>query len=160
MQKGTSITYRNLLVYFEIWPNNCIKEFGLLINNVFFAEIKVKRTWNFLNEKSYTQRRKTETKPDTYSKDRIFVTSFAFCVITYEPIEVQTFSAPQNDRQNLVFVKDIKVVVEKMTRNRRKVIGKPGDSLLCRLHSIQLSSLVYSFLYVKNMSNGRTIVCH
>ena len=93
------------------------------------------------------QRRKTETKPDIYSKDRIFVTSFAFCVITYEPIEVQTFSAPQNDRQNLGFVKDIKVVVEKMTRNRRKVIGKPGDSLLCRLHSIQLSSLVYSFLY-------------
>ena len=38
-------------------------------------------------------------------------------------------------------MKDIKVVVEKMTRNRRKVIGKPGDSLLCRLHSIQLSSL-------------------
>ena len=95
------------------------------------------------------QRRKTETKPDTYSKDRIFVTPFAFCVITYEPIEVQTFSAPQNDRQNLVFVKDIKVVVEKMTRNRHKVIGKPGVSLLCRLHSIQLSSLVYSFLYAK-----------
>ena len=89
----------------------------------------------------HSQRRKTETKPDIYSKDRIFVTSFAFCVITYEPIEVQTFSAPQNHRQNLGFVKDIKVVVEKMTRNRRKVIGKPGDSLLCRLHSIQLSSL-------------------
>ena len=88
-----------------------------------------------------TQRRKTETKPDIYSKDRIFVTSFAFCVITYEPIEIQTFSAPQNHHQNLGFVKDIKVVVEKMTRNRRKVIGKPGDSLLCRLHSIQLSSL-------------------
>ena len=77
----------------------------------------------------------------------MFVTSFAFCVITFEPIEVQTCSAPQNDRQNLGFVKDIKVVVEKMTRNRRKVIGKPGDSLLCRLHSIQVSSLVYSFLY-------------
>ena len=97
--------------------------------------------------KQYPQRRKTETKPDTYSKDRMFVTSFAFCVITFEPIEVQTCSAPQNDRQNLGFVKDIKVVVEKMTRNRRKVIGKPGDSLLCRLHSIQVSSLVYSFLY-------------
>ena len=94
-----------------------------------------------VGDNTQPQRRKTETKPDTYSKDRIFVTSFAFCVITYEPIEVQTFSAPQNDRQNLVFVKDIKVVVEKMTRNRRKVIGKPGDSLLCRLHSIQLSSL-------------------
>ena len=91
------------------------------------------------------QRRKTETKPDIYSKDRIFVTSFAFCVITYEPIEIQTFSAPQNHHQNLGFVKDIKVVVEKMTRNCRKVIGKPGDSLLCRLHSIQLSSLVILF---------------
>ena len=54
-----------------------------------------------------SQRRKTETKPDIYSKDRIFVTSFAFCVITFQPIEVQTCSAPQNDRQNLVFVKDI-----------------------------------------------------
>ena len=85
----------------------------------------------------FTQRRKTETKPDTYSKDRMFVTSFAFCVITFEPIEVQTCSAPQNDCQNLVFVKDIKIVVEKMTRNRRKTIGKPADSLLCRLHSIQ-----------------------
>ena len=90
---------------------------------------------------------RTESKPDTYNKDRMFVTSFAFCVITFEPIEVQTCSAPQNDRQNLGFVKDIKVVVKKMTRNRRKVIGKPGDSLLCRLHSIQLSALVYSFLY-------------
>ena len=78
----------------------------------------------------------------------MFFASFAFCVITLEPIEVQTCSAPQNDRQNLGFVKDIKVVVKKMTRNRHKVIRKPGDSLLCRLHSIQLSTLVYSFLYV------------
>ena len=99
------------------------------------------------------QRRKTETKPDIYSKDRIFVTSFAFCVITYEPIEVQTFSAPQNHRQNLGFVKDIKVVVEKMTRNRRKVIGKPGDSLLCRLHSIQPSSLGILFSVLESMKN-------
>ena len=45
----------------------------------------------------------------------------------------------------------MKVVVEKMTRNRRKVIGKPEDSLLCRLHSVQLSALVYSFLYGFNL---------
>ena len=38
-----------------------------------------------------------------------------------------------------------------MTRNRRKVIGKPGESLRCRLHSIQLSALVYSFLYGFNL---------
>ena len=35
--------------------------------------------------------------------------SWAFCVITFEPIEVQTCSAPQNDRLNLSFVKDIYV---------------------------------------------------
>ena len=40
-------------------------------------------------------------------------TAFTFCVITFEPIEVQTYSAPQNDRQNLVFVNVIKVVVLK-----------------------------------------------
>ena len=39
-------------------------------------------------------------------------------------------------------MKDIKVVVEKMTRNRRKRIGKPADSLLCPLHSIQFSPLM------------------
>ena len=77
----------------------------------------------------------------------MFVSSFAFCVINFEPIEVQTCSATQNDRLNLVFVKDIKVDVEKMTRNRRKMIGKSGDSLVCRLHSVQFSTLVYSFLY-------------
>ena len=89
----------------------------------------------------------------------MFVTSFAFCVITYEPIEVQTFSAPQNDRQNLVFVKDIKVVVEKMTRNRRKVIGKPGDSLLCRLHSIQLSSLGILFSMARLFIGSYILPC-
>ena len=81
----------------------------------------------------------------------MFVTSFAFFVITFGPIEVQTFSAPQNDRQNLVFVKDIEVVVEKMTKNRRKVIGKPGDSLLCCLHSTQFWALVFSFLYAQDL---------
>ena len=31
----------------------------------------------------------------------------AFCVITFEPIKIQTHSAPQNDRLNFSFVKDI-----------------------------------------------------
>jgi hypothetical protein len=38
-------------------------------------------------------------------------------------------------------VKDIKVGVEKMTRNRRKMIKQTGDSLLLSKHSIQLSAL-------------------
>jgi hypothetical protein len=32
-----------------------------------------------------------------------------FCVITFEPIKIQTYSAPQNDRLNVSFVKDTHV---------------------------------------------------
>ena len=35
---------------------------------------------------------------------------FAFCVLTFEPIEVQTCSVPQNDHLNFSFVKHIHVV--------------------------------------------------
>ena len=31
---------------------------------------------------------------------------FAFCVLTFEPIRIQTSQAPQNDRLHLSFVKD------------------------------------------------------
>ena len=47
---------------------------------------------------------------------------FAFCVITFEPIEVQTRSATQNERLNL------KVVVKKMARNGRKTAIRAGGS--------------------------------
>ena len=33
----------------------------------------------------------------------------AFCVITFDPIKIQTHSAPQNDQLNFSFVKDIHV---------------------------------------------------
>ena len=85
----------------------------------------------------------------------MFVTSFAFCVITFEPVEVQTCSAPQNDRQNLVFVKDIKVVVKKMTRNRRKVIGKPGTLyfVVCIAFSFRLYYILFPMvLFIKDKS--------
>ena len=42
---------------------------------------------------------------------------FAFCVITFEPIEVQTCSPPQNDRLNLSFVKNGR----KLARNGQKM---------------------------------------
>jgi hypothetical protein len=52
---------------------------------------------------------------------------FAFWVITFEPIKIQTWSAPQNDRLNLRFVKDIHVFGEKNGKNRRKMaIGVGG----------------------------------
>jgi hypothetical protein len=42
------------------------------------------------------------------------------CVITFEPIEVQTYLAPQNDCLNLSFVKDNYVDSRKLARNGRK----------------------------------------
>ena len=40
----------------------------------------------------------------------------AFYAIAIEPIKVQTHSAPQNDRLNLSYVKDIYVNAKKMAR--------------------------------------------
>ena len=60
---------------------------------------------------------RTEWKTDSYSKDRMFVTSFAFCVITFEPVKIQTCSSPQNDCLNLRSAKDIDTVGKKMPRN-------------------------------------------
>jgi hypothetical protein len=45
---------------------------------------------------------------------------FAFCVITFEPIEVQTHSAPQNDHLNVSFVKDSYVDGGKLAGNGQK----------------------------------------
>ena len=61
-----------------------------------------------------------ESKTDSYNMDLLFLACIAFCVITFEPIKMQTCSAPQNDRLNLGLVKDIHVVGGKMTRNCRK----------------------------------------
>ena len=47
-------------------------------------------------------------KPDTEKT--------AFFVINFEPSEVQTHSAPQNDRVNLSFVKDKHIAGKKMAR--------------------------------------------
>ena len=71
--------------------------------------------WSYQRTGYIHREGRTEWKVDSYNKDRMFVTSFAFFVINFEPIEVQTCSAPQNHWLNLVFVKDIKVDVEKMT---------------------------------------------
>ena len=50
---------------------------------------------------------------------------FAFCVITFKPIISKTSQTPQNDRQNLSFVKDEHTYGEKMARKgRTKIIYK------------------------------------
>ena len=42
---------------------------------------------------------------------------FFIVVITFKPNKIQTRLAPQNERLNLSFVKDIHVVGKKMTRS-------------------------------------------
>ena len=46
---------------------------------------------------------------------------FIIYVVAFNSIKIQTCSAPQNDHQNLNFVKDINVVGDKMTKNGLKM---------------------------------------
>ena len=59
--------------------------------------VKTQKSPKTVHTKFFFLRNRTKTK-----KEKI-----AFCVITFEPIKIQTQSAPQNDRLNLSFVKDI-----------------------------------------------------
>ena len=63
----------------------------------------------------------TRSENGCYGKGQLFVASFAFYVITFEPIEIQTCSAPQNDRLNFSFVKNKHTVGKKMARYGRKM---------------------------------------
>ena len=62
-------------------------------------------------------------------------------------------------------MKDIKVGVEKMTRNRRKMIEKMADSLVLSKHSIQFSALFLLLsdshfkVFIYGMKRNRTVSC-
>ena len=64
-----------------------------------------------------------------------------FCVIIFEQIEVQTCSAPQNERLNLSFVKDIYVDSGKLARNGRK-------TALYRFVSNQVQKNIFAFCVI------------
>ena len=53
-------------------------------------------------------------------------------VIAFDPIKIQTYLAPQNDRQNLNFVKDICVVGKKMARNGCKMAKRKSCQFFFR----------------------------
>ena len=61
---------------------------------------------------SKKHREMLESNSDCYGKDLLFVALLAFCVITFEPIMIQTCSAPQNDRLNFSFVKETKQLLK------------------------------------------------
>ena len=56
------------------------------------------------------------------------------CVITFEPIKIQTCSSLQNDLLNLSFVKDVEVVVKETARNGRKTDFCQSQSLVNSLY--------------------------
>ena len=80
--------------------------------------------------------------------DRMFFASFAFCAIAFEPIMIQTCSAPQNDRQNFSFVKDTYVDGEKLARNGRKTATYYAASFLPHYTRVLFSHLLVFNLWV------------
>ena len=73
---------------------------------------------------------------------------FVFYVVAFDPIEIYTSLAPQNDRQHLSFVKDIYVVAKKMNRIGCKMAN------LCRcdicMHSEYKPTSLHSFMSQKS----------
>ena len=49
---------------------------------------------------------------------------FYFCVIDFDPIITKTSKAPQNDRQNLKFMKDTRTHTHVLKKNARKVVQR------------------------------------
>ena len=88
------------------------------------VQMVILRCWTGLNQKVLTQMQNNAN--NTKNAKNITQMSFflqyhknpeteifAFCVINFEPIGIKTCLAPQNDRLNLSFVKDIHVVGKK-----------------------------------------------
>ena len=51
---------------------------------------------------------------------------FVFFLVAFNPIELLTYLAPQNDPQDLSFVKDIQAIGKEMTRNGCKMAKLKG----------------------------------
>ena len=74
---------------------------------------------------------------------------FVFYIVAFDSIEIQTCLDPQNDHQNLSFVKDVHVVGKKMTRNAGKIAKLKG----CAFHfETEFSSTsIHGFAFSKNI---------
>ena len=100
-------------------PSSCREHLGSFRRSVrYYDEISTIHTsFNNCRQRNYKDKR---------CKDRrlVVTTSFAFCVISFEPIEIKTRSAAQNDGLNLSFVKDIYVDGRKLARNGRNTASR------------------------------------
>ena len=112
--KQTFILSYYISLYFHLYSHNP-STLIYFISHFKIWQDDTTRASNISSIQSMQRVLRRELKTDSYSKDLLFLTCVAFCVITFEPIMIQTCSAPQNDRLIFSFVKDIKVGVEKMT---------------------------------------------
>ena len=66
----------------------------------------------------------------SYKIEKTELEKFVFYIVAFDSIEIQTCLDPQNDHQNLSFVKDVHVDGSKMTRND----GKMAKIIGCAFH--------------------------
>jgi hypothetical protein len=100
-----------------VWPVIFVVFCAIFWTNNFFGQTisfqnKIAIFFNASEEKFHKDSHNQRYYNIKICDDRrlVVTSSFAFYVITFEPIEVQTHSAPQNDRLNLSFEKNIKNV--------------------------------------------------
>jgi hypothetical protein len=110
-----------------VWPVIFVVFCAIFWTNNFFGQTisfqnKIAIFFNASEEKFHKDSHNQRYYNIKICDDRrlVVTSSFAFYVITFEPIEVQTRSAPQNDRLNLRFVKDTSVNGRKLARNGPK----------------------------------------
>ena len=68
---------------------------------------------------------------------------FAFCVITFAPIISKTCEAPQNERQNLSFVKDDHTHGKEMAR-------KGGTKVIYKGTFVCIQTLIFNLFQIQN----------
>ena len=121
--------------------------FANYINTFHKTEVHrvILRCWTGLNLhwfKSYDTNEKHEKRAKNTTQIRAFLQNcknpkmeiFSFCVITFEPIKIQTRSAPQNGCLNLSFVKYIYVIGKKLTKNGCKMAICQSQILMISLY--------------------------
>ena len=79
---------------------------------------------------------------------------FASCDITFEPIKIQTCSAPQNDRLNFSFVKDSLVVGKKMSEKGHLSVLNFGNHQLVKFLRVFFMALYFSTVLIHSSSTS------
>ena len=131
----------------HIW--SCLANYTFIFHKTEIPMV-ILRYWTSLNfnwYKGYDKRQKNiKDKKDanicfcTELQKKKEMEIFAFCVTTFQPIIRKTCWAPQNDRQNLSFVKDDHTHGKKMARKGRTKVIYKGTFVCIRTLTCIISS--------------------